>query len=164
MNKLLRFTATAVISFVIYLLLTASLGWEEILFGIGVALVAALLVARYLPIHIGALNPVRIVKAIVYLPYFLWKMVEANLKLALIVIRPSLPIRPSVVEGTTDLKSAEGKLFLTSSITLTPGTLTVDVDDERVFVHCVTADERETNDAKGQILVPFEKRLRGVTE
>ena len=134
MNTILRFVATAVVSFVIYLLLTASLGLAEILFGTGVALIAAVLVSRYLPIHIGALNPVRIAKAIIYLPVFFWKMIEANLKLALIVIRPSLPIAPSIVRGTSGLKSGEGKLFLTSSITLTPGTLTVDVDEDEVRV------------------------------
>lgn len=164
MNKLLRFTATAVISFVIYLLLTASLGLEEILFGIGVAVIAALLVGRFLPIRIGAINPVRIAKAIAYLPYFLWKMIEANVRLALVVVRPSLPIHPSIVEGRTGMKSGEGKLFLTSSITLTPGTLTVDVEDDRVFVHCVSAGDAEENHAEESILVPFEKRLRGVTE
>jgi len=164
MNKSFSFAATAVISFVIYLLLTASVGLEEILFGVGVAIISSLLVGRFLPIRLGALNPVRIVKAIAYLPYFLWKMLEANLKLALIVIRPSLPIRPSIVQGTTSLSSGEGKLFLTSSITLTPGTLTVDVDDQNVFVHCVTAGEKETDRADEAILAPFEKRLKGVTE
>jgi multicomponent Na+:H+ antiporter subunit E len=164
MNKLLRFAATALISFVIYLLLTASVALPEILFGIGVALIAALLVGRYLPIRIGALNPVRIVKAAVYLPIFLWKMIEANLKLALIVLRPSLPIAPSIVKGKTGLNSGEGKLFLTSSITLTPGTLTVDVEGDDIYVHCVTAKGGERDRTEETILVPFEKRLKGVTE
>ena len=164
MNKLLRFAATAAISFVIYLLLTASVGLPEILFGIGVALVAALLVGRDLPIRIGALNPLRIAKAIVYLPIFLWKMIEANLKLAVIVLKPSLPIAPSIVKGRTQLASGEGKLFLTSSITLTPGTLSVDVDGENVYVHCVTARAGEREHAEETILVPFERRLKGVTE
>lgn len=164
MNKFLRFAATAVISFVIYLLLTASVGLPEILFGIGVALIAALLVGRYLPIRIGALNPLRIVKAIVYLPIFFWKMVEANVKLALVVLSPSLPIAPSIVKGRTTLASGEGKLFLTSSITLTPGTLSVDVDGDEVYVHCVTARDGEREHTEETILVPFEKRLKGVTE
>jgi len=164
MNKLLRFAATALVSFVIYLLLTASVALPEILFGIGVALIAALLVGKFLPIRIGALNPVRIAKAVVYLPVFFWKMVEANLKLALIVLRPSLPIAPSVVKGRTLLGSGEGKLFLTSSITLTPGTLTVDVEGDDVYVHCVTATAGERERTEETILVPFEKRLKGVTE
>ncbi len=164
MNKLLRFAATAVISFVIYLLLTASVGLPEILFGIGVALIAAGLVGKYLPIRIGALNPVRIVKAIIYLPVFLWKMIEANIKLALVVLNPALPIAPSIVKGKTKLASGEGKLMLTSSITLTPGTLSVDVQGDEVFVHCVTAKEAERERPEETILVPFEKRLKGVTE
>lgn len=164
MDKLLRFTATAVIAFVIYLLLVSSLALEEILFGIGVAIVSAILVARYLPIRIGALNPVRILRAIAYVPYFLWKMVEANVKLALIVINPALPVHPSIVKGTSRLASGEGKLFLTSSITLTPGTLTVDVDGEEVYVHCVTAGKSEEEQPEEEILEPFERRLRRITE
>lgn len=164
MNRFLRFAATALISFVIYLLLTASVGLWEIVFGVGVASIAALLVAKFMPIHAGALNPVRIAKALVYLPYFLWKMVVANVKLALVVVNPSLPIHPSIVKARTDLRSGEGKLFLTSSITLTPGTLTVDVDEQDIYVHCVTAGEDEVEHPKETIFAPFEKKIRGVTE
>lgn len=164
MNRFLRFTATAVISFAIYLLLAASLGVWEILFGACAALVAATIVGKFLPMRMTALNPVRIAKAIAYAPFFLWKMIEANVRLAVIVIRPSLPVHPSIVRAATSLATPQGKLLLTSSITLTPGTLTVDVDDDQIYVHCVSPNHEELADPKQTILAPFEKRLRGVTE
>lgn len=164
MNKTVRFTVTAVISFAIYLLLAGSVAAPELLFGIVVGITAASVTGRFLPIRIGVLSPVRIVKAIAYAPYFLWKMLEANVRLALIIINPSLPIKPSLVKGTTALKSDVGKLLLTSSITLTPGTLSVDVEGDDVYVHCVVAGEGEKLHADQTIMAPFEKRLTGVTE
>lgn len=164
MRRISRFAATACVSFVLYLLLVGSFGTAEILLGAGIALLSAALVGAFLPFGLGALSPVRIAKAIAYLPYFLWKMIEANLILAWTVVRPSLPIAPSVVKGSTILSSDVGKLLLTSSITLTPGTLSVDVDGNDLYVHCVTAGADEITDPENTILEPFERRLKGVTE
>lgn len=164
MRAVARFAATAVVSFLLYLLLTGSVAGAELIAGAVIALVAAALMSALPPLGSGILNPARIARAVAYLPYFLWKVVEANLSLAWIVIRPSLPIAPSVVRAKTSLASAPGKLLLTSSVTLTPGTLSVDVDGDDIYIHCVTADDRLLADPSTAILAPFEKRLKGVTE
>jgi multicomponent Na+:H+ antiporter subunit E len=164
MSRISRFIATAAVSFVLYLLLVGSMAPGEILLGAGVAVLSALLVGAFLPFGMGFFHPVRIARTIAYLPYFLWKMVQANLILAWTVIRPSLPIAPSIVRATTSMKSAHGKLLLSSSITLTPGTLSVDVEGDDLYVHVVTAGPQERERPKDSILAPFERRLEGVTE
>ena len=53
------------------------------------------------------------------------------------VLSPSLPLSPEIVEVQTGLESSLGKLLLANSVTLTPGTLAVDVIDDRILVHWV---------------------------
>lgn len=157
MNKGVRFVATAAGSFVIYLLLAGSLRPEELIAGAIVAVIAALIMSGYNPLNGKIFNPVRMAKALLYFPYFLWKMVVANLQIASIVLKPRLPISPAIIRERSSLKSPEGILILTSSITLTPGTLTVDEEDGDIFVHRVSESEEK-------VLEPFERKLQGVTE
>ena len=84
-------------------------------------------------------NPLRYLWFIYYILIFLWECLKANIDVAFRVIHPSLPIRPGTVKVKTDLKSDTGLTFLTSSITLTPGTTTVDVDTGEgvLYIHCL---------------------------
>ena len=68
-------------------------------------------------------------------------------------------IRTSLKKGKTELFSPFGKLMLSSSITLTPGTLTVDVNKDEFSIHCV----RSTQSAE-QIMALFEKFIKRITE
>ncbi len=164
MGKVFRFTATAVISFVIYILLVLPLKPGELVIGLGVAVISAVILAGYLPFDRRVFNPLRLLRGLVYAPYFLWKMIVANIEIALIVINPVLRIKPSIVKGKTILKSKEGQLLLTSSITLTPGTLSIDLKDDAVYIHRVSTDKTGTEETKAEVIHPFEKFIKGVTE
>lgn len=164
MGRLVRFLATTVVAWVIYVFLTLPAGVEELLLGLGAAVLSAIILVRYLPFDARLFNPLRILRAVIYVPWFIWKMIVANLEMAVIILRPSLRISPSVVKAGTELKSNEGKLFLTSSITLTPGTLSVDVKDEQVYIHRVTVKKTGDEENRKEVVVPFEKFLKGVTE
>ena len=132
--------------------------------GIFVAVISAIILSGYLPFDRRIFNPMRLVRWIIYAPYFLWKMIVANIEIALIVINPVLRIKPSIVKGSTILKSNEGKLLLTSSITLTPGTLSIDLKDEEVYIHRVKTDKTGEEETKEEVIHPFEKFIKGVTE
>jgi multicomponent Na+:H+ antiporter subunit E len=97
-----------------------------------------------------------------YLGYFVAALVRANLDMARRVLSPSLPIRPAVVEVRTGLQSSLGKLLLANSITLTPGTLSVDVRDDRILVHWVDcAPGTDLEAATRAIAASFEHHIRG---
>jgi len=164
MGRAVRFLATVLAGWVIYLLLAMPVGVEELWLGLGAAVLSALLLAGLRPFDGRLLNPLRIIRGIVYVPYFLWKMVAANLEMAVIILRPVLKISPSIVRADTELQSPEGKLLLTSSITLTPGTLSVDAEDQKVYVHRVTGGKSDDGENRKEITVPFERFLKGVTE
>ena len=162
--KLIRILVTALVGAGVYLLLAASLAPAELALAAGVGLLAALSLSGQFSFAPRVLHPLRILRALGYLPYFLWQMLLANLKVAAVVLSPRLPVRPSIVRARNGLRSPEGTLLLTSSITLTPGTLTVDVEGERLYIHCVQATQKEDQDPEGTITGGFEKRLKGVTE
>ena len=83
----------------------------------------------------------------------------ANLDVARRVISPTIPINPGIVEIKTNLKSDIGRLFLANSITLTPGTLTVDIKDDRLYIHWIDVSSSDVEVATKEIAGKFEKYL-----
>ncbi len=71
-------------------------------------------------------------------------IVRANFQVARIVLSREMPIEPRLVTFETKLRLPMSKAFLANAITLTPGTLTVDVEDERFVVHCLTRESAES--------------------
>ncbi len=152
---MLSFGVTSLFTFGMYLLLTAGSGsvwhfWSSQELGIGalLAVVVGLVTRKYLcntdckTCRTAALNPLRWVLAVVYTvgPFFL-EMAKANMDVAIRVITGR--IRPGIVRVKSGMKTDLGTLMLANSITLTPGTLTVDVEDETndLFVHMIHIPE-----------------------
>ena len=97
-----------------------------------------------------------------YLLYFFYALLKANFDLAKRVLSPDMKIHPRMVEINTTMQSDLGKLFLANSITLTPGTLTVDVYDNRMLVHWIDCPEHLDIEATTKAVVnKFEKYLKG---
>jgi len=101
-----------------------------------------------------------------YLPVFLWELTKANFDVAYRVIHPALPIRPGIVKIRTSLRSETGLTFLANSITLTPGTMTIDVDRERgfLYIHWINVRHTDVEKATQDIAGRFEPILRKVFE
>ncbi|SNT29946.1 Na+/H+ antiporter subunit E [Tropicimonas sediminicola] len=94
-----------------------------------------------------------------YLGYFLRELLKANLSLARVVMDPALPVEPAIVKVRTRLKNPVARLLLANSITLTPGTLTVEMKGEWLYVHWVFAKTTDPNVATAEIVADFEKFL-----
>jgi multicomponent Na+:H+ antiporter subunit E len=149
--------------FLFWMLLAASFHPQEILAGL---IVAAIVTSLAMPrlglltgIHFSSSAPWHFVR---YLLHFMTALLIANLDMARRVLSPSLPIHPAMVEIQTELKSPLGKLVLANSITLTPGTLSVDVHDDRILVHWVdSTPEMDLKSRTRQIAEGFERHIRG---
>ncbi len=93
------------------------------------------------------IEPVRAVRTLlrwaVYVPYLLWEITKANVEVAIIVLRPSMPIDPSMVRIQPAVPGSLPVTTLANSITLTPGTITVDVRGNDFYVHSLTGSARE---------------------
>jgi multicomponent Na+:H+ antiporter subunit E len=104
-------------------------------------------------------TPEAFVAGLRYFGYFFIALVESNLRLAAVVVSPSLPIKPGIVKVRTRLKSRMGRLMLANSITLTPGTLTVEMDGEWLYVHWVSVQSPDIEAATAAIVAGFERYL-----
>ena len=74
---------------------------------------------------------------------FLWECLKANIDVACRLIHPGLPIRPGIVKVKTLLRSDIGLTLLANSITLTPGTTTLDIDKDNgfLYIHLLKVEE-----------------------
>ena len=169
-GKISRYLYTVIVLFLIWLFLTASTDPQEL--GMG-AIFSLLIGAFTYPVFttrgLANLHPRRVAYAIAYVPYFLWAMIMANLDVAYRVLHPARPIRPGIVHCKTVLKTNPGKLALANSITLTPGTITLDVDGDDYFIHWIwvpdevlkaPGEEEHVKGASSSITAPFEKFLK----
>lgn len=109
-------------------------------------------------------NPVRLFWFLVYVPVFLKYLVIANLDVAYRVINPGLPIKPGIVKIKTGLKTNLAKTFLANSITLTPGTMTVDIQDEFLYIHWINVKKSDVAGATAEISETFEKHIKRIFE
>jgi multicomponent Na+:H+ antiporter subunit E len=101
-----------------------------------------------------------------YVPVFLWEMLKANIDVAYRVVHPRLPITPGIVKVRTSLQSDIAITLLANSITLTPGTMSVDVDKDRaiLYVHWIDVSSPDMELATRIIVERFERILRKIFE
>ena len=99
-----------------------------------------------------------------YLPVFLLEVIKANIDVAYRVLHPDLPINPGIVKVKTILKSDTALTFLANSITLTPGTMSVDLDRDKgvLYVHWINVKTKDTDEATKIIVQRFEKILKKI--
>ncbi len=160
MTNVRGFAALSGSLLVFWLLLNASLAPGVVAVGVLAAVVIALLFGgRTAFVAEFRATPAAFAAAGRYAVHFLGELVRANLKLAAIVLSPSLPLNPGIVKVRTRLTSPVGRLLLANSITLTPGTLTVELDGEWLYVHWVTVDSDDIDAATARIVAGFEQHL-----
>lgn len=154
-----------VLSFVIWLLLTWPPGAADLGVGAFFAILVATLLSELYPEAPGtAFDPRRWFWGIIYLPYFLYYCLKANLDVAYRVLHPDLPIRPGIVRVPTRLKSDWSKAFLAASITLTPGTLVVDIEGPDLYVHWINVPPGDREQRTRDIAGKFEPLLARIFE
>jgi len=73
-----------------------------------------------------------------YWPWLFWAIVKANVAVARLILHPALPIAPFILKTRTSQRSELGQVIYANSITLTPGTISVDLEESAIHVHCLT--------------------------
>jgi len=118
----------------------------EFIIGLAVGLPIAYLFRRfYSPRYVVSRTPRAVPAAAKYLTVFLWELVTANVDVARRVLSPSMPIEPAVIEVPLRVETDLAITTIANSITLTPGTLTMDYDAERnaLYVHAIAGSDPE---------------------
>ena len=91
----------------------------------------------------------RVLRLLLFVPYLVWEITKANLSIAYIILHPSLPIDPEMQRYRAAVWGGFPVTTLGNSITLTPGTLTVDVGREGLDIHTLTGGARDDLAAGG---------------
>jgi multicomponent Na+:H+ antiporter subunit E len=149
-RKLLGRLILAAVLLVFWVVVTATLTLYDLALGLACSLVVAVLSFYLLSLDRRGKVPFL---AVLRFPLFAlalaWEIFLANLDVALIIVRPSLPIDPRVAEYRTRLEGELERAFLADVFTLTPGTVTLQVEGDRLWVHCLAARHEERLRAGG---------------
>jgi multicomponent Na+:H+ antiporter subunit E len=96
-------------------------------------------------------------RALLYWPWLLWEIVKANIDVARALIKREMSTDISVFTVKATQKSELGRVIYANSITLTPGTVTIALDDDILTVHALT-----TGAAEGLITGEMDRRVTAV--
>lgn len=142
----------AKISSILLLLLVLALSWllwsglyKPLLLGLGAF---SCVLSAYLAHRMGFFRHHKaMLRLIPRLPrYWLWLLREitiSSIDVAKLILKPSLSISPTVVELKAETKTDVGHVILGNSITLSPGSVTLDLHKGKLLVHCLTVESAQ---------------------
>jgi multicomponent Na+:H+ antiporter subunit E len=159
-EKLSRFVLNWLFLMIVWIAFTTSFAMQELVVGLIVSMLISLLSVRWFTCCTFAiLAPKRIFYMLWYLVVFIVALVKSNFDVARRVLTPSLPINPGIVKFKTQLKTDYAKMVLANSITLTPGTLTIDIVEDTFYIHWIDVKTTDPEKAFTDIASQFEKIL-----
>ena len=144
----MRWVSVALLLLLFWVVLSFEVGAK---FLIGSGIVSCVLVAWHSSrngLIVGASMGFHL-RTLPYVPWLLWQIFLANLRVIRIVWSPSLPVDPQMIEIPCGLKTSVGRAIYANSITLTPGTVTVQASGDRLLVHALTPGDAEDLKAGG---------------
>ena len=161
----MRYLILLIILFLFWLLLTFELSPENLMAGGAAALITVLFFGRHFFRGFRKfLQPMRYFWLLLYLFVFLWECIKANFDVAYRVVHPAMPIKPGIVKVKMDLESDIGRTFLAMSITMTPGTIAVDIIDDHIYIHWINVSSEDPGVYSRKISGRFEKHLKRIFE
>lgn len=162
-NRIILF----IVAFFTWICLSWPLDPEDLVIGTLVGIIVSLLTAG---IFLKKIRPFKNIGNYLWFFYyiilFIWECIKANLDGAYRVVHPDLPIRPGIVKVKTSLKSDTALTFLANTLTLKPGTMTIDIDKERSFlyVHWTNVLSEDIDKATEILVKRFERVLKRIFE
>jgi multicomponent Na+:H+ antiporter subunit E len=139
--------------FVIWLLISESFD----LFHVGMGLVAAFGVAWFNTDRTTSRSAIPQLRILWYFLWLVGRVLQSGIHLSVLVLDPALPIDPKLIRYRTKLQEESGIVLLGNSITLTPGTITVELNSQELLVH--TMDDKSADDITS---LRFEQQIAGL--
>jgi multicomponent Na+:H+ antiporter subunit E len=139
--KFTKFLALFVLLFSFWLLLSTFLDWFHLFFGLlSTALITLFTYDMVFVNEDRGNNIKKLFRFTFYLPWILYQIILANVDVAKRVLDPKMPIDPGMITFESVLKTDLSKTTLANSITLTPGTVTIDIDDDTFLIHAIAKE------------------------
>lgn len=135
-------------SAVLLLLLVLAVSWvlwsglyKPIVLGLGAV---SCILSAYMAHRMGFFRDQAVISLLPRLPAYWWWLLReiavSSIEVARLILQPSLPISPTVVTLQAKPESPVGQAILGNSITLSPGTVTLDVHEGQLLVHCISSE------------------------
>ena len=161
----MRYVTVFLLSMVFWLMLTFEFTFANLIVGVVASLITSLIFTRFFVKNVyKLLQPKRYFWFIIYLFVFIWECLKANIDVAYSVLHPAMPIRPGIVKVKTTLKSDMAKMLLANSITMTPGTISVDIIDDYLYIHWIYIKSEDPEVYTEIITGAFEKYIKRIIE
>lgn len=161
----MKYIALFILAFIFWLLLTFNLSFSNIIVGLVASLITATIFGKYfIKDVVPFLQIQRYFWLIIYLIVFTWECIKANFDVAYRVLHPAMPIKPGIVKVKLGLKTNIAKTILANSITMTPGTITVDIIDDYIYVHWIYVYSENPDEYSQKISGKFEKYIKKIFE
>ena len=161
----MRYLALFILSFLFWLLLTFDLSLVNLAVGAIAALITSILFGKYFYDRLYKfLQPHRYFWLLVYLAILIWECIKANFDVAYRVLHPAMPIKPGIVKVKLGLQSEFARAMLANSITMTPGTISVDIVGDDLYVHWIYVSSEDPEQYSRKITGRFEKYIKKTFE
>jgi len=173
------FLSTAIVCYIFWLLITGQIvsiftggaSAQVLIAGAVISILVALFSSRFF-IHKKAFylyNPVKFFIMLFYcIIIFMWELIKANVNVAFKALSPKMKINPGFVKVPCELKSEYALSMLANSITLTPGTITMDIVDQGkqtyYYIHWIDVETEDPKAAGDSIKGTMEKWIRRIWE
>ena len=144
-----------ILLFLVWIGLTNSLDIQELIVGVIVAYVVARFFTNDKEIDLKLF----VLKYIKFIPLFFKNLIKSNIEVARIVLNPKLPINTGIVKLKTSLESDYDKLLLSNAITLTPGTITIELKDNDLYIHVLDIQNSDRDILQKEIIDEMENVL-----
>jgi multicomponent Na+:H+ antiporter subunit E len=143
-----------ILLFIVWIGLTNSLDIQELILG---AIVSVVIVY----VFINKTNNINFkdecIKYFKFIPLFIKNLIVSNIEIAKIVLNPKLPINPKIIKLDFIELNDIDKLLIANAVTLTPGTITLDVTNTHIYIHVLNLKTDDKNILKDMILSDYIK-------
>ena len=150
-----HFTLAFVLLFLFWLLLSGHYDLFHISIGIFCCLLISYTSSDLLFVHVGAEDTHLIIpRLLTYIPWHLYQIILSNIYLAKLVFSPLSRLKPRIIPYQTKLTNGLALVTFANSITLTPGTITIDLDEHTFYIHAIdnkVADDLLTGEMENRI-------------
>jgi multicomponent Na+:H+ antiporter subunit E len=154
-----------ILTLVFWLLLTLEFTLANLAVGAVGAAITAVLFGKYFFERTGKFIQLqRYFWFVIYLAVLIWECIKANLDVAYRVLHPRMPIKPGIVKVRLQLKSEFARAMLSNSITMTPGTIAVDIIGDDLYVHWIYVTTDDPEAYTRQVAGRFEKYIKKTFE
>lgn len=172
MKRLTAFIGTFILSYLFWILFLMQdfnilrLGFQELIVGAVVAIIVALISSKFFAREDGLwiFKRLRFLNLIIFIPVYIWELLKSNFTVAIKALSPRINVNPGIVKITTELKSDYALAMLANCITLTPGTITMNIyeedDKNAMYIHWIDAKTEDITEASEIIKGRFEYFVR----